>query len=127
VEAIPEEIVSFLDGNIGCVDQLEVLRLLGDEPAREWSAAELAREVQARPQALAADLAALSARGLLVTVPRGPELLYRHGPLSPRLQAVVGRLLELYRKRPVSLIKLVYSQAGARPCACIDGPGGGSA
>jgi hypothetical protein len=114
VDPIPEEIARFLATNIDSFAQLEVLRVLGDDPSKEWAAAELSREVQARPAALASHLAVLQSRGLLTTVTRGADLFCRHGPDTPERERLVSRLLGLYRERPVTLIKMVYAQAGKR-------------
>src|SRR5688572_11806740 len=102
VDPFPEEIRRFLDGNVESVEQLEVLRVLGEDPAREWSAADLAGEVQATPEALAAHLAALHRRGLLVSTTRDAGLYCRYGPHTPELEGMLGRLLGLYRERPVT-------------------------
>ncbi len=108
---IPEEMQRFLARNIESIDQLEVLRILGKAPEREWSSTDLAREVQAQPAALAGHLAALHGRGLLTAVTRDGILFARHGPHTPELAGLVSRLLQLYEERPVTLIKMVYAQA----------------
>jgi hypothetical protein len=110
VEPFPEEIRRFLDGNIESIDQLEILRLLGEDPGREWTAAELAVAVQIEPAAVAAHLAAMRGRGLLAAEARGIDLVARHGP-APAVGELVGRLLQHYKERPVSMIKLVYERA----------------
>jgi hypothetical protein len=110
VEPFPEEIRRFLDGNIESIDQLEILRVLGEDPGRAWTAAELGAAVQAEPAAVSAHLAAMRGRGLLATEARGPDVVARHGP-APAVAELVGRLLQLYKERPVSMIKLVYDRA----------------
>ena len=111
MEPLPDDIRRFLDGNIETIDQLEVLRVLGEKPDREWTPALLSAEVQADPQLVAAHIVALQGRGLLTAQTRGAELIARHGARTPELQALVGRLLQLYRERPVTMIKLVYERA----------------
>jgi hypothetical protein len=113
VGPIPEEIERLLAGNIESFDQLEVLRVLGNNPGKEWGVAELAKEVQAERQALTSHLATLHARGLLTCETRGGECLYRHGPHTLELEDLVRRLLQLYRERPVTVIRLVYARADA--------------
>jgi DNA-binding MarR family transcriptional regulator len=111
LEPLPDDIRRFLDGNIETIDQLEVLRILGEKPDREWTAAELAAEVQAKPQVVATHVVALQGRGLLTAQQRGADLVARHGARTPELQTLVGRLLQLYRERPVTMIKMVYERA----------------
>jgi hypothetical protein len=111
VELFPDEIRRFLDGYIESIDQLEILRLLGENPQREWPAAALAAEVQAEPAEVAAHLAAMRGRGLLAAETRGAETVGRYGPATPELNDLIGRLLQHYRERPVSMIKLVAARA----------------
>lgn len=109
-----------MDGNIESIDQLEILRVLGEQPTREWTPATLAGEVQATPPAIAAHVAALQARGLLTSVQQGGELVCQYGPHTPELQQLVSRLLQLYKERPVTLIRLVYARASGRLRAFAD-------
>jgi hypothetical protein len=120
VYAIPEDIERFLSANIESIDQLEVLRVLGEQPGTEWCAADLAGEVQTGEQALGAHLAALLSRGLVTSVGQGPDQRWRHGARTSELEGLVGRLLQVYRERPVTLIKMVYAGAGARLRAFAD-------
>lgn len=110
-EAFPEDVVRFLDAHVESIDQLEILRVLGEEPAREWSAGALAAEVQVAPRAIEAHLTALRGRGLVGAEARGAETVYRFGPATPELDALARRVLQCYRERPVSMIKLVYARA----------------
>jgi DNA-binding transcriptional ArsR family regulator len=110
VEPFPQEIKSFLDGNIESIDQLEILRLLGENPERSWDVESLATEVQTDPATVAAHLTAMGGRGLITLEIRGTEILGRYGPAAAVADLVV-RLLQLYKERPVSMIKMVYDRA----------------
>ena len=111
MEPFPEDVARFLYDNVESIDQLEILRVLGEERQKEWDTAALAAEVQAKPEAVRAHLAAMQARGLLAITTRGTGLSCRHGARSPELEDMVGRLLQLYRERPVTMIKMVYERA----------------
>lgn len=111
---IPADVEQFLVENIESFDQLEILRVLGDLVAREWAPDELAREIQADPQVVASHLGKLQRRGLLVCDNRPTGLVCRYGPQNPDLEERVRRLLEVYRERPVTLIKMVYARENAR-------------
>jgi hypothetical protein len=110
VDPLPEDVRLFLDAAIQSVDQLEILRLLGENPSRTWTAAELAPEIQASPEVVAQDLSALQARGLIAQEHGATGPVWRHGPHTPELDARLGRFLQLYRERPVSMIKAVYNR-----------------
>jgi hypothetical protein len=111
VDPIPEEVKRFVEANIDSVDQLEILRVLGENPEKEWSAASLAREVQTQAQTIGTHLAALHGRGLLVLVTRGTDLFCRYGTGTPELESRMKHLLQVYRERPVTMINLVYARA----------------
>lgn len=111
VNPLPEEVKRFLEANIDSVDQLEILRVLGEDPQKEWNAVDLAREVQSPPQSINTHLTALNARGLLFLQNRGADLHCRYGPHSPELVERTAQLLQVYRERPVTMIKLVYATA----------------
>jgi hypothetical protein len=111
VGPIPEDIKRFLDRNIETLEQLEILRILGEDRAQARDASALAEMVQTQPQIAAQHLAALDARGLLTLAVDGTGQLARHGPKTPELEDMVNRLLQLYKERPVTLIKLVYARA----------------
>jgi DNA-binding MarR family transcriptional regulator len=111
VDPIPDEVKRFLEANIDSLEQLEILRLLGEDPQKEWHAADLAREAQTPLPTIGAHLSALQARGLLTTQTRGADLLCRYGPSTPELRNRLDQLLQVYRERPVTMINLVYSRA----------------
>jgi hypothetical protein len=111
MEPFPEDVVRFLDSYVESIDQLEILRVLGESPDREWSAARLAAELQSPADKLSADVAALAGRGLVSTQTRGQELVCRYSPATRELGEQLRRLLQYYRERPVSMIKLVYARA----------------
>ena len=107
---VPEEVALFIYAHFNSVLQLEVLRVLDGDPAKEWRAADLARKVQTSPEAMTAVLDDLNVRGLVDSTRRGGEVRWRHGPRTPELAALVRRLLHLYLERPVTVIRMVYER-----------------
>jgi hypothetical protein len=110
-EPFPEDLDRFLEANIESVDQLEILRVLGEEPGREWPIHELAGALHVGEQDTARNVWALQGRGLLTAERRDPVAVCRSGANSPDLERLVQRLLQLYRERPVSMIRIVYARA----------------
>jgi hypothetical protein len=110
MDPIPEDIVRFMHGNIDSLEQLELLRVLSEQPEREWEVGSLGRQAQAGPQ-VAVHLTALSSRGLVTVIAVGEKTSYRHGGDSPALNEMLTRFLQIYKERPVSMIRLVYAQA----------------
>ena len=111
MEPFPEDVTNFMYENVESIDQLEILRILGEDPEKEWDFTALADEVQAAPQTVRAHLMIMQARGLLTTTIRGAGLSCRYGVSSHELENSVGRLLQMYKKRPVTMIKMIYQRA----------------
>jgi len=110
LDPLPDDVQKFLQSHIDSIEQLELLRVLGENPTREWSDVELGGSVQAAAESLNAHLAALHARGMLSRVRRDDRSFWKYGPASSDLEAKVRRLLELYGQRPVTMIRLVYQR-----------------
>jgi len=110
-EPFPADVVSFLDSHVESIDQLEILRILGEAPSRAWPIASLATEVQTPARDLAGHLTALRERGLLNLEGAGADSVWRYAPATPELATILLRVLQIYRERPVSMIKLVYARA----------------
>jgi hypothetical protein len=110
LDPIPDDVKRFIDGCIETVDQVEILSVLSGQPELVWEAASLAREAEVAAANVAAELAALHARGLLAAEKRGAGTVYRYGPATEELAGLVARLLEVYRERPVSAIKAIYAR-----------------
>ncbi len=111
MDPIPEDIKRFIEMNIDSVDQLEILRVLGEDPLKEWGATALVQEVQTQVETLGQHLAALQARGLLVIKTQGSELYCSYGASHPEVEDMINKLLRVYRERPVTMINLVYAKA----------------
>jgi hypothetical protein len=111
VEPIPEDIKKFLDENIDSFDQLEILRVLGEERDKQWDVVSFAKEIHLAPHVLAPHVNALDARGLLTSAIAGNTSVIRHGARTPELAHQLDRLLELYAERPVTMIRMVSTRA----------------
>ena len=116
---LPDDVRRFLDEHIESLEQLEILRVIAEDPAREWRASELAAEIQAEPSAAAAHVTALAGRGLVIASSKDGEAA-RHGTATPELGGRLAAVLAAYRERPVTMIKLVYARANERLRAFSD-------
>lgn len=119
-DPLPEDVRRFLDEHIESLEQLEILRVLAEDPGREWSAGELAAEIQAEAATAATHVTSLAARGLVTTSARGGETVARHGARPAELVNRLAKVLAAYRERPVTMIKLVYAKANERLRAFSD-------
>jgi DNA-binding IclR family transcriptional regulator len=110
LEPFPEDVRQFLQSSIASVEQLEILRVLGEVPTREWSDDEIRGQAQVSTESIHIHLQALQERGLLRCGRDGERIYYQYGPQSAELEEKVRQMLELYRQRPVTMIRMVYEQ-----------------
>lgn len=96
------------------VEQLEILRILGEAPDTPHAVPELARSAQIQASAIAGQLAALEQRGLVRTQVLESRPVCCYAPRTPEIGEFARRLLQLYRERPVTLIRLVYARTDER-------------
>ena len=94
---------------------LECLLLLQRHCARDWSAAELGRELRIDEQWATQELIDLTRRGFLAdnsahpsTPPSTPR--YRYAAATAALDEAVQQLAVLYVQRRVTVIELIYAR-----------------
>lgn len=107
---MPEELRRFLDANVDSVEQLELLRIVGEHPGRQWKIQELAGRIQCSPAAIAVHVSALKQRNLLITEMVETEVCCSLNTNSPEMERMLRRLLQFYNERPVTLIKILYGR-----------------
>lgn len=94
--------------SIDSVEQLEILLLLLQHPARTWTAEEVARELRISPLSAGDRLEDLAHDALLARV-KGEEE-YRYAPGSAALDEAVRGLATAYTERRVTVINLIFSK-----------------
>ncbi|MGH3995690.1 MAG: hypothetical protein ACRDSN_24880 [Pseudonocardiaceae bacterium] len=104
---LPEDVHSFLYQNIDSVEQLEVLLLLWQSPARGWSAEEVARALYSHPSSVVRRLTMLLGQELLREMEPG---CYQYSPRTEAQHRAVARVAETYRERRVAVITLIASK-----------------
>ncbi len=108
---LPKDVINFLVTHIETIDQLEILRILNEDRARDWPSADLASAVQTDVDSVRAHAVAMHARGLVAISANGTDVSCRYGVASPELEKGVTRVLQIYKERPVTMIKMVYERA----------------
>jgi hypothetical protein len=107
---LSDALQQFIIKYISSVDQLEILLLLRQDSAREWTAAETARSLFTQPEAVEARMAELAAQGLLAQKKTGDLIKYQYSPRSAELDRLVTDLAHDYPKYRVSIINLIFSK-----------------
>lgn len=106
-ESIPPDIKRFIGGYISSVEQLEVLRLFGENPDRSWTPAEVLQIIQSSEKSIADCLEHFRAAGILSAQ---PEHRFRFASNDPNLTQTVEMLVKTYRERRVSVIECIYTK-----------------
>jgi DNA-binding HxlR family transcriptional regulator len=107
-ESIPQDVRRFIAEHIQSVVVLEVLLLMHREPAREWGADELGRELRVDPAWTQQELAALAQRGV-IRQHAGDPPRYAYETTNASHQTVTA-LAEAYAQRRVTVISLIFAR-----------------
>ena len=108
--AFSDEFCRFLRTAVPSVDSAELLLLLERERERWWSAQEsasaLAPTVSVSESDIARYFGVFQACGLIAL---GPDKRVQYRPGHAELEAYVATLVQAYRERPVTLIRVIYA------------------
>ena len=107
---ISESLRLFIATHITSIEELEVLILLRATEEREWSAAQISRELGASIPWIEERLADLASRGFLVVHEADSAPLYRYAPSTQETRSRVEDLAVTYKQRRLSVINLVYAK-----------------
>lgn len=109
VDPFPDDVKKLITDRLSSIDQLEILLLLKANPDHKYSPEEVSAELYTRPEAARARLMDLVSKNLAKSA--GDPLLFSYRPESPEVADIVERLDDLYRKRRVTVINLIYSKS----------------
>lgn len=112
---LPENVRDLVAQHLPTMEHVEVLLALAVDGTRGWTAGEVAAEVRGSATSVAARLEDLVTSGLVSREGDAAAGRYRYAPNSAALRAATVSLAEMYRTKPVSLVKAIY----ARPSAAV--------
>jgi hypothetical protein len=105
---IPDHVLAFIRERIDSIEQIEVLLLLKNNAAKEWTAEEVSRALSTQPDSAASRLADFHSQGI-VAMKVTPGKTYRY-QANTLLDATIRDLGEAYSKYPVRVISLIYAK-----------------
>ncbi len=108
---IQGELLDFVRTSIRSVWTLELLLFLWRSSNSRWTAAQLVQELRASDGIVNEGLASLQAAGLVMSEAGGT---FRYAPASSHLDRLVGQLAQLYRERPTTVTKAIFSSPNDR-------------
>ncbi len=97
------DVLEFLRGAIKTVWSLELLLLMRRTRERNWTSAQLERELRGSAKLVAETLATLVQAGLIRN--GGPD--YQYSPASAELERLVDSLATAYADSPLQVIKAI--------------------
>lgn len=108
-EDIPQNVSQFIVDHINSVEQLETLLLLHAEPAREWTAEQIAKELRTSTDAARLRLTELKRIPCVEEISSAPPK-YRFATSNAALCPIVDAVARQYKDRRVSIISLIYTK-----------------
>jgi len=97
----------FIAGYIQTVEHLEILCLLAEDPARDWSVLDAHRSIQSTEKSVHEGLLHFVGCKLLA---RNKDGTFRFAPVSADLNSATIELIKTYRQRRVSVIEAIYQK-----------------
>jgi hypothetical protein len=104
---IPEGIARFIIENLSSVLQLEILLEIYGNPARQVSAASIAKKLRTNEKFAKKELANLLTKELLIEEAQNSEVVYRAAP-SGNLSQTLAQLTKLYKSHKTRVIELIF-------------------
>lgn len=104
----PEELCILIQQSLPNLEAAETLLLLFRHPDRQWKVAEVQAGLRPSEVSIAAArkyLDSFMERGL---VGRRPDDAWQYEPASPALDELVRALDQAHKRRPVTLVRLIY-------------------
>jgi hypothetical protein len=107
LDDIPDDVKRFISANISSVALLEVLLLMKNSPARQWSADDIGKQLYTSAETAVVQLEGLRSSRLLIVDSDGK--LYQFAPHNTVDREMIERLDRLYHERRVTVTNLIYS------------------
>jgi DNA-binding IclR family transcriptional regulator len=107
------EVAEFIDIYIPSIWALELLLFLRRKTGRAWTAGELVRELRASTNLVEGNLSRFERHGLALRDEEG----WRFHPANLTLDALIAKVDQMYRERPMHVMGLVARTSGLRSLA----------
>lgn len=108
---LPADVGTLLFEHIESYEQLEILLLLQQNRGADWTAARLCGHLKISDEMVAESLTVLQNGGLVIRRTELAPIAYAYAPVSLALEETVSRLAAAYSQRPLSIIRLMSSNA----------------
>ena len=110
MEPLPQDVRDLLARHLAGMEHVEVLLAVAGDEARSWNAEEIAAVTHTPVASVTARLEELSAAGFVSSTPSAGRDCYKYSPRTEEMRNAVTSLDEMYRTKPVTLIKAIYER-----------------
>lgn len=93
--SVSESLQTFLQQRLATIEQIEIVLLLRSDPARSWSATDVATELRMPPESAAMRLFLLASSGMILFEPSGVPR-YRYAATDADTETLLAELAEIY-------------------------------
>lgn len=107
LSSIPQPVRAFIAEHVRTLMSLELLMAIRADSQREWTGAELAKELRSASEWVERELQDMARRGLVSTADTPPR--YRYAPAQASLRKVIDELAGLYPDRRHSILQIIFS------------------
>ena len=115
MEPLPQDVRDLLTRHLATMEHVEVLLALAGDEARTWHSGDIAAVTHTPAPSVTARLEELVAGGFASPVASAGKNGYRYSPRTTEMRNAVSALEEMYRTKPVTLIKAIYD----RPASAV--------
>lgn len=115
MDPLPQDVRDLLGRHLATMEHVEVLLALAGDEARSWNADEVAAVTHTPVASVTARLEELVAGGFASPSTSDGTRTYRYSPGTAEMRSAVRSLEEMYRTKPVTLIKAIYE----RPASAV--------
>jgi hypothetical protein len=110
---IPDEVLALLQERLAGLDELEVLLFVRRDATQRWTASAIAKQLGRPESSTESALESLQGASLAVADGGGggAEREFSYGPATTDLEAAVTLLADLYRERPLDVMRILSNSA----------------
>lgn len=106
-DPLGSELRQFISRYVRSVEQIEILCLVSESPAKNWTVAEVFRTIQSSEQSVVANLDTFVKEGFLSSEGQG---VFRYLPRTPELGKCLAELVRAYHERRVTIVEAIYKK-----------------
>jgi hypothetical protein len=113
-EGLPKELQEFVIQSFDSVEELETFLLLHESASRNWTAAEISRQLQSNVVSIERRLKDLIQKKLIIQIPTitsNDKSSFCYTPVNVTLNRLALQLTSFYKTHRIRIIELLFSKS----------------